>query len=222
MLKDIDSLEIMRLVGNTPLYRLDCETGGAELWIKLEGGNPGGSIKDRAAWGMLREAQKRGELTERSVIVEPTSGNTGIGLAALCAVRGYRLVIVMPDTMSVERRKLMAAYGAELVLTPGALGMSGAVAEAERLAAERGRPDEEVVLQLVKVNEVCRQHLAHDRVAVNDDGLLILGQHRLLLICREIHLDATRVFNLLVTLVERTEVGEAQVDHPGGRRAFNR
>lgn len=135
MLKDIDSLEIMRLVGNTPLYRLDCETGGAELWIKLEGGNPGGSIKDRAAWGMLREAQKRGELTERSVIVEPTSGNTGIGLAALAAALGYRAVIVMPDSMSPERVKLIAAYGAEVVLTPGAEGMSGAVAKAEEISA---------------------------------------------------------------------------------------
>ena len=104
-MKDIDSLEIMRLVGNTPLYRLDCETGGAELWIKLEGGNPGGSIKDRAAWGdAAREAQKRGELTERSVIVEPTSGNTGIGLALLGRALGLSVVLTMPESMSVERR----------------------------------------------------------------------------------------------------------------------
>ena len=139
MLKDIDSLEIMRLVGNTPLYRLGCETGGAELWIKLEGGNPGGSIKDRAAWGMLREAQKRGELTERSVIVEPTSGNTGIGLALLGRALGLSVVLTMPESMSVERRAVLSAFGAKLELTPAAEGMAGAVARAREILA--GNPD---------------------------------------------------------------------------------
>ena len=139
MLKDIDSLEIMRLVGNTPLYRLDCETGGAELWIKLEGGNPGGSIKDRAAWGMLREAQKRGELTERSVIVEPTSGNTGIGLALLGRALGLSVVLTMPESMSVERRAVLSAFGAKRELTPAAEGMAGAVARAREILA--GNPD---------------------------------------------------------------------------------
>ena len=136
MLKDVDSLEIMSLVGNTPLYRLDCETGGAELWIKLEGGNPGGSIKDRTAWGMLREAQKAGMLSERSVIVEPTSGNTGIGLALLGRALGLSVVLTMPESMSVERRAVLSAFGAKLELTPAAEGMSGAVARAREILAE--------------------------------------------------------------------------------------
>ena len=126
----------MQLVGGTPLYKLNFDTGGAEVWIKLEGGNPGGSIKDRAAWGMLKEAQLKGLLTEKTVIVEPTSGNTGIGLCAMAAARGYRVMIVMPETMSVERRQMMSAYGAELVLTEGAKGMAGAIAKADELARE--------------------------------------------------------------------------------------
>ena len=124
---------------DTPLYRLECETGGAEVWIKLEGGNPGGSIKDRAAWGMLREAQKRGELTERSVIVEPTSGNTGIGLALLGRALGLFVVLTMPESMSVERRAVLSAFGAKLELTPAAEGMAGAVARAREILA--GNPD---------------------------------------------------------------------------------
>ena len=131
---------ISELIGDTPLLELRGYakmTGAcARILVKLENRNPAGSIKDRVAEFMLDDAERSGRLKPTTVVIEPTSGNTGIGLAALCAVRGYRLVIVMPDTMSVERRKLMAAYGAELVLTPGALGMSGAVAEAERLAAE--------------------------------------------------------------------------------------
>ena len=136
MLKNVDDLEIMQLVGGLPLYKLNFDTGGAEVWIKLEGGNPGGSIKDRAAWGMLKEAQLKGLLTEKTVIVEPTSGNTGIGLCAMAAARGYRVMIVMPETMSVERRQMMSAYGAELVLTEGAKGMAGAIAKADELARE--------------------------------------------------------------------------------------
>ena len=122
MLKDIDSLEIMRLIGNTPLYRLECETGGAEVWIKLEGGNPGGSIKDRAAWGMLREAQKQGLLSERSVIVEPTSGNTGIGLALLGRALGLSVVLTMPESMSVERRAVLCGLRREAGADAGGRG----------------------------------------------------------------------------------------------------
>lgn len=136
MLKNIDSLEIMHLVGNTPLYRLGWETGGAELWIKLEGFNPGGSVKDRAAWGMLREAQKAGLLSERSVIVEPTSGNTGIALAMLGRALGLPVVLTMPESMSVERRAVLAAFGAKLELTPASKGMAGAVSRAREILAE--------------------------------------------------------------------------------------
>lgn len=134
--KIFDSVE--KLIGGTPLvrlhrleqrYHLDCQ-----ILAKLERQNPGGSIKDRAAVQMLDDAQEQGILNPNSVIIEPTSGNTGIGLAMVCATRGYRCIIVMPDTMSIERRKLMLGYGAELVLTPGAEGMQGAVKRAEELA----------------------------------------------------------------------------------------
>lgn len=131
---------INELIGNTPLLEINGfikhEGLEARLLVKLESRNPAGSIKDRVAAAMLKDAEETGEITPDTVIIEPTSGNTGIGLAALCAVKGYRLIIVMPDTMSIERRKLMTAYGAELVLTDGKLGMSGAVAKAEKLAAE--------------------------------------------------------------------------------------
>ena len=128
---------IDELVGNTPLLELEKikrELGlNADIYAKLEYFNPAGSVKDRVALSMLNDAERRGLLTEDTVIIEPTSGNTGIGLAALSAARGYKLIIVMPDTMSVERQKLMLAYGAELVLTDGALGMSGAIAKADEL-----------------------------------------------------------------------------------------
>ena len=128
------------LVGNTPLLELGKikqELGlNADIYAKLEYFNPAGSIKDRAALSMLNDAERRGILTKDTVIIEPTSGNTGIGLAALCAARGYKLIIVMPDSMSVERQKLMVAYGAELVLTDGSLGMKGAIARAEELKAK--------------------------------------------------------------------------------------
>lgn len=131
---------INELIGNTPLLEINGfikhEGLEARLLVKLESRNPAGSIKDRVAAAMLKDAEETGKITPDTVIIEPTSGNTGIGLAALCAVKGYRLIIVMPDTMSIERRKLMTAYGAELVLTDGKLGMSGAVAQAEKLAAE--------------------------------------------------------------------------------------
>ena len=126
------------LIGNTPLMRLNAverELGlQARLLAKLEFLNPGGSVKDRVALSMVEDAEKRGILKPGAVIIEPTSGKTGIGLACVAAGRGYRTIIVMPDSMSAERRLLMQAYGAELVLTPGALGMQGAIEKAEELA----------------------------------------------------------------------------------------
>ncbi len=129
-----------QLIGGTPLLELtniEKELGlKARILAKLEYLNPAGSVKDRIAKAMLDAAEADGTLTEGSVIIEPTSGNTGIGLAAVAAARGYRLILVMPETMSVERRRLMKAYGAELVLTDGAKGMKGAIARAEELAGE--------------------------------------------------------------------------------------
>jgi cysteine synthase A len=125
------------LVGNTPMVRLNRLAEGclAEVALKLEFFNPLASVKDRIALNMLDEAERGGLLGPGSVVVEPTSGNTGVGLAFVCAVRGYHLILAMPESMSVERRMLLAALGAELVLTPAALGMAGAVAEAERILA---------------------------------------------------------------------------------------
>ena len=129
-----------QLIGKTPLLELthlEKRFGlKARLLAKLEYFNPAGSVKDRAAKAMLDDAEASGRLKPGSVIIEPTSGNTGIGLAAVAAARGYRIIIVMPDTMSVERRQLMKAYGAELVLSDGAQGMSGAIAKADELAAQ--------------------------------------------------------------------------------------
>ena len=131
---------IDKLIGNTPLVELaniEKEFGlSAKILAKLEYFNPAGSVKDRVAKAMLDDAEASGKLTKDSVIIEPTSGNTGIGLASVAAARGYRLIIVMPDTMSVERRQIMNAYGAELVLTDGALGMSGAIKKANELCLE--------------------------------------------------------------------------------------
>ena len=129
-----------QLIGRTPLLeltRLEKEENlAAKLVVKLEYFNPAGSVKDRIARAMIDDAEASGKLKPGSVIIEPTSGNTGIGLASVAAARGYRIIIVMPETMSVERRQLMKAYGAELVLTEGAKGMKGAIAKAEELAAE--------------------------------------------------------------------------------------
>ncbi len=131
---------IDQLIGKTPILKLcrvekELQLQG-KIFAKLEYFNPAGSVKDRVAKNMIDEAEKNGLLTENSIIIEPTSGNTGIGLASVAAARGYRTIIVMPETMSVERRMLMSAYGAELVLTDGAHGMAGAIAKANELAAE--------------------------------------------------------------------------------------
>ncbi len=129
-----------QLIGNTPLLELahieKAEGLQAKLFAKLEYFNPAGSVKDRIAKAMIDDAEAAGKLNPDSVIIEPTSGNTGIGLASVAAARGYRIIIVMPETMSVERRQLMKAYGAELVLTEGSKGMKGAIARAEELAKE--------------------------------------------------------------------------------------
>ena len=131
---------ILDTIGNTPHVRIRrLFDSRVEVWMKLERANPGGSIKDRIAHAMIEDAEARGVIGPGSVIVEPTSGNTGIGLAMVAAVKGYRLILVMPESMSVERRRIMAAYGAELVLTPRELGMKGAIARAAGLLGETPR-----------------------------------------------------------------------------------
>lgn len=131
---------IAELVGGTPVVKLNRLTNEdqAEVYLKLEYMNPGSSVKDRIALAMIENAEKNGKLKPGDTIVEPTSGNTGIGLAMIAAVKGYSAVLVMPETMSLERRNLLRAYGAQLVLTPGAEGMNGAVRKAEELASENG------------------------------------------------------------------------------------
>ena len=134
------SASILGQIGNTPLVRLEKleEPGSAAIFAKVEAFNPGGSIKDRICLAMIEAAERDGCLKPGGTVVEPTSGNTGIGLSMVCAVKGYKVVLTMPDTMSLERRRLLAAYGAELVLTPGAQGMRGAVQKAEELAGRHG------------------------------------------------------------------------------------
>ena len=129
---------ILNGIGTTPLVRLNRLTTDLNCIIlaKLESQNPGGSVKDRISLNMIQEAEKAGLLTKETTVIEPTSGNTGIGLALVCAVKGYRLILTMPESMSIERRNLLKAYGAELVLTPSTAGMKGAINKAEELATE--------------------------------------------------------------------------------------
>ena len=129
---------LLDLIGNTPVVRLNriVPPGSAEIWAKLEAFNPGGSVKDRICLAMIADAERSGRLRPGATIVEPTSGNTGIGLALVCAIKGYRLILTMPDTMSEERRSLLTAYGAKLVLTPDTRGMHGAIRKAEEIVTE--------------------------------------------------------------------------------------
>ncbi len=128
---------ILETIGHTPLVKINrMNDGSAEIVVKLEKQNPAGSVKDRPALNMIEKAEHEGLINKDTVIIEPTSGNTGIGLALVCAIRGYRMILTMPETMSLERRKLLAAYGAELILTDGQKGMQGAVDKAEELHRE--------------------------------------------------------------------------------------
>ena len=128
---------ILDLVGNTPVVKLGkANNTGAEIYVKVESFNPGGSVKDRISKNMILDAEEKGIINKDTVLIEPTSGNTGVGLAMVAAAKGYRLILVMPDTMSIERRALVQAYGAELVLTEGKLGMKGAIAKANELKEE--------------------------------------------------------------------------------------
>ncbi len=130
------AVNILQTIGNTPHVRINRLFGsGHQVWIKSERGNPGGSIKDRIALAMIEEAEKSGQLKPGGTIIEPTSGNTGVGLAMVAAVKGYKMILVMPDSMSIERRRLMLAYGASFDLTPREKGMKGAIARAEELVA---------------------------------------------------------------------------------------
>jgi len=155
---------ILQTIGNTPHVRINRLYGpDAEVWLKLERANPGGSIKDRIGVAMIEDAERRGLLAPKATIIEPTSGNTGIGLALAAAVKGYRLILVMPESMSVERRRVLVALGAELVLTPREIGMKGSIARAREIAAER-----QVVRRMVRAEDGIR------RARERDDGTELL------------------------------------------------
>jgi cysteine synthase A len=165
---------ILETIGNTPHVRLSRLFPTREVWLKLERANPGGSIKDRIGLAMIEDAERRGVLTKDSVIIEPTSGNTGIGLAMAAAVKGYKLVLVMPDSMSVERRRIVVAYGATLVLTPREKGMKGSIARAQELAA--GTPGSWIPQQFENPAniEVHRRTTAEEILRDFPDGLDVL------------------------------------------------
>lgn len=170
---------ILETIGNTPhvkLNRLFSEYDFT-VWVKLERSNPGGSIKDRIGLAMIEDAERRGIISKDSVIIEPTSGNTGIGLAMVAAVKGYRLIIVMPESMSIERRKLMACYGAELVLTPREKGMRGAIEKAQELALVTPRSWIPQQFENPSNVEVHRQTTAREIIADFPEGVdyLITG-----------------------------------------------
>lgn len=159
------------LVGGTPLLRMNKVTAGvkAQVVAKLESFNPGGSIKDRIALNMISTAEEKGLLNKDSVIIEPTSGNTGIGLAFVSAARGYRLILTMPDTMSIERRSLLKAYGAEIVLTPGTEGMNGAIKRAQELALEI--PNSYIPQQFENpANPEIHRHTTAEEIWADTDG----------------------------------------------------
>lgn len=164
---------VTELIGKTPLMELkkieEAEKLDAKILAKLELFNPGGSAKDRVAREMFEDAEKRGVLKKGSVIIEPTSGNTGIGLSSLAAARGYRIIIVMPETMSIERRNLMKAYGAELVLTEGSKGMKGAIEKAEELAKEI--PDSFIPSQFSNpANPTAHEKTTAEEIYADTDG----------------------------------------------------
>lgn len=163
---------VLQAIGNTPHIRLGKLFGpDNNVWMKLEKSNPGGSIKDRIGLAMIEDAERRGVLNKDSVIIEPTSGNTGIGLAMVAAVKGYKLILVMPDSMSIERRKLMSAYGAEFCLTPREKGMKGAIEKATELAGET--PNSWIPAQFDNPAnvEVHRRTTAQEILADFPDGL---------------------------------------------------
>ena len=129
-------LNVIDTIGNTPLIKINRLSESSNLYAKVEFFNPAGSVKDRVALAMIEDAEKKGLIKDGTTIIEPTSGNTGIGLALICAIKGYKLILTMPETMSIERRKLLAAYGAEIILTDGTKGMTGAIVKAEDLHKE--------------------------------------------------------------------------------------
>jgi cysteine synthase A len=163
---------VLELIGNTPHVRLNKVLGNDhEIWIKLERQNPGASIKDRIALAMIEDAEKKGILKKDTVIIEPTSGNTGIGLAFVAAVKGYKVILVMPDSMSIERRKIMSAYGAEFVLTPREKGTKGAIEKAMELAKENPKAWIPQQFDNAANTEIHRKTTAQEIIKDFSDGL---------------------------------------------------